>query len=250
MRNLLAITGLLMVLSGGCAADAGAPEEASDDLRSFEMADGEHPEVGRTEQFDGSKTTICTATLVGPQTVITASHCAVVPTGGTNTCQGSFFVDISGQGGSRAAWRKAAYHTCARLRVPGSIPGEKDIAILHLDTPITGVTPATIASAVPSSGDRTIYGYGRFGRKCAESLDYHKRKLTIAAARRVFATVTCPGDSGGPHFVFGTSSIMAVTSGDLLVQVTGDVAGYHAWVTGRIQESEAGRPFTQDAVTQ
>ena len=233
--------------SAGCGSEE--PVSADDDLRSFVMADSEHPEVGQTWQKKDATTTYwCTTTLVGRRTVLTAAHCARNDNT-THLCEGGFMTDTSGTGGKNAPWKKLAFKGCARKRIPGEIPGERDIAVLHLTSDADpSLVPATIATSIPSGSKRTIYGYGRFGRSCKNGMDNHKRRYDGNASRGIFATVTCPGDSGGPHFISGTKKIMAVTSGDLKIQITGDVVGYSAWIKARIAESEANKPFTEDAV--
>ncbi|MFO0667322.1 MAG: trypsin-like serine protease [Polyangiaceae bacterium] len=249
MRNPVAaaFSFLALGLSVACASDESQTE---DDLRSFVMADAEHPEVGQSWQKRGTSTYWCTTTLVGRRTLLTAAHCARNDDT-TRTCEGGFMTDSSGRGGSSAPWKKLTFKGCARRRVPGEIPGERDIAVLHLTTDAdASLVPAQIATSIPSVAKRVIYGYGTFGRGCKNKMDDHKRKYVGDAARGIFATVTCPGDSGGPHFLLGTNQIIATTSGDLGIQVTGDVAKYSTWLKARIAESEANKPFTDDAVAQ
>ncbi len=254
MRSLLTLWASVLVAStiAGCAATAedDPDAETEDALRSFAPADGEHSEVGILTFKEGRM--YCSATAIGRRTILTAAHCATPVEGAPagTTCKGSFQVDPSGSGGSRAAWVKVPFHTCARKRVPGEIPGERDLAVIHLDADLpAAITPASVATAFPDEGSRTIYGYGRFGSGCSSAGDMHKRKATIRLSRGLFRTVTCPGDSGAPHFLTGTNRVLGVVSGDMLLQVTADPVAHAAWVNGRVAESEAGRAFTEDAVT-
>ena len=249
----LALSSFVLFGMVGCAAptaeEADADDTTEDELRAYSMADGEHPEVGRLTFKEGRM--YCTATAVGRRTILTAAHCATPVEGAPagTTCKGVFAVDPSGAGGARAPWQRFAFHTCARLRVPGAIPGERDLAVIHLDADLPASLPvARVAARYPSSGSRTVYGYGRFGEGCASGGDEHKRKREIRLSRGMFRTVTCPGDSGGPHFHTGTNEIVGVVSGDLLVQVTADPVDHGDWVRERIAESESGRPFTDDAL--
>jgi len=255
MRSLLTLWAASVLVAStaiGCAApaDEEVDAETEDALRSFTPADGEHPEVGILYFKEGRM--YCSATAVGRRTILTAAHCATPVDGAPagTTCKGTFQVDTSGQGGSRAAWAKVPFHTCARKRVPGEIPGERDLAVIHLDADLpASIVPATVATDYPDEGSRTIFGYGRFGSGCSSAGDMHKRKATIRLSRGLFRTTTCPGDSGAPHFLTGTNRILGVVSGDMLLQVTADPVAHSAWVNGRVAESEAGRAFTEDAVT-
>jgi hypothetical protein len=52
---------------------------------------------------------------------------------------------------------------------------------------------------------------------------------------------TCPGDSGGPYFLTGTSLIVATVKGDFAgLEFNGNAVGHRDWILARREESERG----------
>jgi hypothetical protein len=120
----------------------------------------------------------CTGNLITPDVVLTAGHCFDVGQGETdvnpNVRMDSFYV---GQGvaipNTDEDWDSATvnmtkYTVDAFVRPSGYAPSsacppsDLDIAVLHLSTPVTGVTPLGLATAPPPVGAmvQTI-GFGR-----------------------------------------------------------------------------------------
>lgn len=180
----------------------------------------------------GQADSLCTGTLIGCQTFLTAAHCVCPGTGAQ--CQPPNAPDPA---------RHWVY-----LPHAGVVPVESiairqdfsypvgDVAIVRLATPVNGVRPAEIntVAAPPFGTPGTIVGYGRSG---GASFDYGiKRRgavttgacpLLVSPTTSVCWTFdapigapgddsnTCNGDSGGPLFVdLGAGPVVAgVTSG-------------------------------------
>ncbi|MEM7680586.1 MAG: trypsin-like serine protease [Planctomycetota bacterium] len=117
----------------------------------------EYDAVGRIFTNAGQ----CTATLITPDTILTAAHCfgaagsnATASTFEIQTAEGLQVVDVSNS---------------TVLRHPGwtgSFETGVDIAIIQLDTPITSVEPALLDFGIRSNSltqDVTAVGYGRAG---------------------------------------------------------------------------------------
>ncbi len=232
------------VLATACApesllGDDELAEEGDDALRHGQIADGEHPEVGILTTPTGG---YCTGTLIGPRTVLTAAHCfdfASAIAADSAPPIGYFIIAKKG-GGSM----KVGYH---RHRADAYVwEVAFDIGIAQLDQPIPfeAAEPAVLADAWPEDGETlTVYGYGRSGKKCAEtdSGALHKRKDEVEIPDGFWERVTCPGDSGGPYFDTGTNEIVAVVKGDGLgVEWVGDAIRHRDWILEQLDASERG----------
>lgn len=149
----------------------------------------ERPEVG-SMMMDGGA---CTATLVGPQLVVTASHCVDYRSRETPGRYGEFEIRLGpSDARSFTITRVAAY-----MRDPSEVIGPDDVALLELDAPVPTslATPAPIARTAPATGsDATLYGYGCQARGGGGR--FAKQRLAITWGEET--ANLCPGDSGGP----------------------------------------------------
>ncbi|HEX4961949.1 MAG TPA: trypsin-like serine protease [Thermoanaerobaculia bacterium] len=187
------------------------------------------PAVGHFFTNDGT----CTATLIGCQTALTAAHC-VCPEGSSGATCGTpnpanmlLFFQHSGA----FAVSSVAVHPNWQ---PSVALGRHDFAVLHLASPVSGIQPAPLnLGSKPALGTAaTLVGFGttpttpaglkRFGTAVLSSCaDPNSLALCYDFLDPVGApgsdSTACPGDSGGPMFVAGTSAFLlaGVTSGGL-----------------------------------
>ena len=190
---LILMLGILVL--GACGPDVGGIELLdSGDIheRVKYVVNGQpysgHPSAGKLTH-SGS---LCTATLIGKKTVVTAAHCVSPGYSHTFTVGG------------------VAYQSAKAVRHPqySSYGYSNDIAIIILQTAPT-VQGAKIATSKPSVGTEiTIVGYGKTSEYISNAGTKRMAKTTIAevtATRvRIPGSTTmagiCNGDSGGPSY--------------------------------------------------
>jgi trypsin len=225
-----------------------------------------HPNVGALiAEFrePGQKDILCSGTLISPTVYLTASHCTIYLESLEIT---DVWVTFDPQFDNSSTLLHGTYHTnpayghdLARLN---------DVAVVVLDAPVAGVTPAQL----PTEGllDELNEGKGLRGQKfTAVGYGDQERQngggppvFPFDGARHVgeseFRTIsgnwlrlsqnpslgnggTCFGDSGGPNFLGSSNIVVAVT-------VTGDTACRSTNVDFRLDVPGA-RDFLDDYVT-
>jgi secreted trypsin-like serine protease len=152
---------------------------------------------------------ICTATLIGKQTVLTAGHCVASP-GQYRVRFGALEVMVA------SITSHPKYDPALALKRPLPVEfSDHDLAVLRLGAAPPSIAPTPIATQPPSIGDSaSLVG---FGNTYYQASNYGtKRKATSYLSGRssyrlllgylVTPVVsgsgsTCTGDSGGPAFV-------------------------------------------------
>lgn len=203
-------------------------------------ATNDYPSVGKVGDTGGYG---CSGTLIAPQYVLTAAHCAE----GVSDTAGRFFV-----GGQEYRTTKVYVHPNYNPNRLGQ-DGANDIAIFKLDRPVTNVTPTPINRTAPAVGQLlTLVGFGGGGTgTTGHTGDYGTKRVGTTPIDQVTAQTifwnfdnnnesnTAPGDSGGPAFVTigGVRYVAGVTSGgDQANAGIGDrsfdtrVDAYAAWI--------------------
>jgi secreted trypsin-like serine protease len=156
----------------------------------------------------------CTGTLIAPQAVLTAGHCAA---GG---CSKRIFIgyNIKNAGTETEVWVQEAITHPAYVPDSAAQPYD-DLTVLILTKPVIGVKPVQICSleAIAAATSVTLVGFGNtdfngldgYGIKrmvevglASEDSRYGARFETEFVAGAMFLDQdTCTGDSGGPAYV-------------------------------------------------
>ena len=184
------------VLLGGLAAlaacDGPSPGDKLDPLARG-VADPGHLEVGRLDTATG----LCTATLIGRQTLLTAAHCAPGK-GSTWKTSTGFFIE------------SAVLHP----GYTGVAINDPDLAVARLTKRAYGLHPAWIATEPPTVGEPILLvGFGG-DETGAYTNSRRSGPSTIASvAGPIFefddpspAAAICRGDSGGPSYATPTGA--------------------------------------------
>ncbi len=210
---------------------------------TFGELDGDrHPNVGALVLVDedGVKDIVCSGTLVSPTVFLTAAHCVNwMPSAGI--APGDVWVTFDSTFDQDSIIYPATYYFPPDAWHDMSDP--KDVAVLVLDEPVTGITPAQLPTENllgEMKGDGILkdqsfvaVGYGtvrddKTGGPHALYWDPDRQfvEQTYNALTKAWLKLsmnpstgdggTCYGDSGGPHFLGETNIVVAVT-------VTGDV---------------------------
>lgn len=242
------VTGLAVLTGLSLAAPAAAVINGTPDGE-------EHPNVGglvAPEAYSDGTWIYCSGTLVSPTVFLTAAHCdddgsrvrvtfSSAYEDGDKTYSGTFEADP---------------------RYPGAQNNSFDLAVVVLDKPVQGITPATLPAAgslseLPENQTFTSVGYGAYevtnepgGHRylyddvrmmATGSLNAtNKTWLRISMNAATGDGGTCYGDSGGPNFL-GDTGILASTT------ITGDAVCRATNVTYRLDTASA-RSFLSEYV--
>lgn len=215
MRPLLVLVAALLALSS-LAGPAGAITNGIAD-------DAAHPEVGALlANLPGEGlTALCSGTLVAPRVFLTAGHCAADVGDG-----GRVLIDFA-----TSLDDKSSLHA-GTIRVAPGYGLDKhdlhDLAVVVLDDQVAGIAPARLAPAGVADGLArvTAVGYGYHDRVTGGGrpqflFDGLRRFATVTVSGTASSTLrllngpgggVCFGDSGGPEYLAGTTTIVSVTS--------------------------------------
>ena len=238
---------------------------------TYGQSDGtRHPSVGALVaewEAPGVKSEFCSGALIAPNVFLTAAHCTnYLETHGITQVWVTFDPVFDGN----ATLYSGTMHTNPDYNKSQSDPG--DVAVIVLDQPLNGITPALLPPAgyldalkkqnLLHDTHFTAVGYGVHQRVTGH--DAHG--FTGTTDVRWFATSgynaltgawlrlsqnshlgdggTCYGDSGGPNFIGSDNSESNIIAA---ITVTGDTMCVATNVTYRLDTISA-RAFLQDYV--
>jgi hypothetical protein len=233
---------------------------------TFGQLDGNrHPNVGALiyENEDGERGILCSGTLIEPDVFLTASHCTAFLES-IDVAPDDVWVTFDPTFDDASPLLPGTYHTNPLFGVTPGFSETHDIAVVVLDAPAAGITPARLPTLNQLNGmslkqQRFVaVGYGtvredktkgpaslffdgqrRFAEQSFNALG--KTWLHLSMNPSTGSGGTCYGDSGGPHFI-GTSDVVAS------ITVTGDRFCRATDVTYRTDTASA-RAFLDDFVS-
>jgi V8-like Glu-specific endopeptidase len=233
---------------------------------SYGQPDGNrHPNVGGLVADDwfveGQKDLLCSGTLIAPRVFLTASHCtSYLESLGIEDVWVTFAEQFDRT--DAAALHHGVMYT--HPDYPTGSGQSTDIAVVLLDQPVAGITPALLPTA--GQFDRTNLlgqqftnvGYGGQERvkdgKGGPAIEYRDARefstSTFQTLNKSFLKLsqnpthgdggTCFGDSGGPQFIGDTNTLASIT-------ITGDAACRSTNVVLRL-DTQIARDFLDDFV--
>jgi len=224
MHKNVSLALLLSISALGCMSAPAEPSvSGSSEAVYFGSTTTAYPEVvavvrlGRTGSGG-----LCTGTLIGPYTVMTAKHC-VYDEGATRwtAIPPSDFIVVVGSDINSASGVVQTSNVYEIRSTPGTNVGNdittgNDIALVLLPAPLD-ITPRTVATSLPSRGQAvTMVGFGRNGGPAPDTgVKYVGHATVNQVGSGQVATLgtsgTCQGDSGGPLFNPG-GRVIGITS--------------------------------------
>lgn len=241
-RTLRCVASLLFSLQlGACGGEGGLEIEASRDTTPTEsplidaVPTTERPAIGMLVSPRGQ----CTATLIHPQVVITAKHCAFSTTCNEANCGSAHqlaFYTTPETGGFSTRWGVERWQSFSvhgdptstderseltRTSVTRRYALNDDVALVLLERAIPEevASPVPIASEYPPAHTAfTLFGFGCSNRVTREG-ELTKRKRTVGPGQS--SNFLCAGDSGGPVLSHETGELYFVNSGSWMASAGG-----------------------------
>lgn len=214
---------------------------------TFGQPDGNlHPNVGAlVYEWEDVKDIACSGTLISPTVFLTAAHCVNwMP--GAGIPQDEVWVTFDEVFSETATLLEATYYINPLAYLKPYDP--QDIAVLVLDEPVVGITPATLPTAglldqMKADGalkgqpfvavgygtvrdDKTKGPHSLFwegNRRYADQsfMALTKDWLDLSMNPSTGDGGTCYGDSGGPHFLGDSGMVVSLTvTGDRFCRAT------------------------------
>jgi secreted trypsin-like serine protease len=215
-----------------------------------------HPNVGglvADTQYSDGTWIYCSGTLISPTVFLTAAHCA------EDGQRVRVTFDTAYQDGDKTY--SGTFYSDPLYNQSQSDP--HDIAVVVLDKPVKGITPAQLPTAdslsnLSSTQQFTSVGYGAYEvTKGPGGHQYLYNDVRMVATGTLNSTNpswlrismnpstgnggTCYGDSGGPNFLGTTDIIAAIT-------ITGDAVCRSTNVVYRL-DTESARNFLSQYVS-
>ncbi len=223
------------------AADSTDPAAESDDIIAGTGAQA-YPEAVLVNMLQGGQVVAaCSGSLIAPTVVLTAGHCVhgwsswhvIAPHAGAQ--------QASGASGATYDWNAAG---------EGVDPGEHDIGLVFLSSPITLSAYPQIAQKPVAAGAK-ILNLGRIHQgQVSNSSLYVSKPVTVTPGQSLgfpydYAAVDRieSGDSGGPDVLPGAAphTIVAVNSGaNSSTEVLARVDLVASWLAGQMSSHAAG----------
>ena len=227
-----------------------------------------HPEVGALiaeYRQAGEKDVLCSGTLVAPTVFLTAGHCTDFLTSigvsdvwvtfdsqftaSSTLLHGSYVTDpqygYSGQGGTSDPHDLAVVllDRAAKGVTPARLPGQNLLGTTNLSNKtFTAVGYGTVRTG-PTTGPNAFFFDSTRRYALQTFLSLEPSWLNLSENPSTDNGGTCYGDSGGPHFLGGTSSNLIVS-----ITVTGDAVCRATDKTYRVDTPSA-RQFLSNYLT-
>jgi V8-like Glu-specific endopeptidase len=201
----------------------------------------QNPAVVAVEVDNGGTTSfeLCSGALVAPNVVLTARHCVSVQTSTQVTCDQNgvsatppdFGADEPigiihvFTGASPSLLGTPAANAVAVFHDAGNTLCNLDLALIVLDTPITGIEPLKVrlSGAVTTGESTRTVGYGENDQNAPIGTRFRKDDVTVLA---VGSTVSASGTPlGSNEFEMGESMCEGDSGGPAMDETTGAVVG-------------------------
>jgi len=228
MRRL--VIGLAALAALALAAPAAA-------ITNGTVDGNQHPNVGglvAAHAYSDGTWLYCSGTLISPTVFLTAAHCAE---GGGDQVRVTF--STAYQDGDKTY--AGTFHADPAYNQTQSDP--HDIAVVVLDKPVKGITPATLPAAgslSSLSSDQTFTSVGYGAHEVTNEPGGHQYLYndvrmvatgTLNSINPAWLRIsmnpatgnggTCYGDSGGPNFLGSSNTVAATTiTGDAICRST------------------------------
>lgn len=225
---------LVVGLAAAAAVTLAAPATA---ITNGTADSQDHPNVGglvAPKAYSDGTWVYCSGTLISPTVFLTAAHC---DEGGDDRVRVTFSTAYKDGDPTYSGTFQADPAYNQKQSDP------HDIAVVTLDEPVKGITPAELPEAnslgrLPSDQKFTSVGYGAYevtnqpgGHRYLYDDVRMKATGTLNAVNRAWLRIsmnpatgnggTCYGDSGGPNFLDDTAVVAGTTiTGDAVCRST------------------------------